>query len=118
MSPERLAIIVAAANVAGSTSRRSGAPTLALDSSRDTLVAWLKWNDPNGDWDKPYLWHEGLDGLFDPGWYVNADDGLPTHRFGDGALGEKLARDFVEQESPIADLWETIAEMLDEGEAV
>ena len=37
-----------AANEAGRSSRRSGAPRLHVDSSRQTLIRWLCWNDPNG----------------------------------------------------------------------
>ena len=47
-----LATLVAKANDAGRSSSRAGAaPTLAVDSDRATLIAWLKWNDRNGDFD-------------------------------------------------------------------
>lgn len=36
------------ANKVGRESRRSGAPVLDAGSSAETLVAWLRWNDPNG----------------------------------------------------------------------
>jgi hypothetical protein len=36
------------ANVIGKASRRPGAPTLSAESSRETLLAWLQWCDPNG----------------------------------------------------------------------
>jgi len=36
------------ANEAASLSRRGGAPTLEETSTRETLIAWLQWCDPNG----------------------------------------------------------------------
>lgn len=40
--------LVAKANEGGRLSRVPGAPHLTPESSRETLIAWLAWNDPNG----------------------------------------------------------------------
>jgi hypothetical protein len=50
------------ANEEASLSRRAGAPRLDADSSRETLLRWLKWNDPNGG----HLDHEAKADGFDP----------------------------------------------------
>jgi hypothetical protein len=47
------------ANRIGLESRSRGAPILRANSSVDQLIAWLKWNDPNGDYD-------GTSGEFEP----------------------------------------------------
>lgn len=36
------------ANEVGRTARYRGAPVLSPDSARETLIAWMQWNDPNG----------------------------------------------------------------------
>jgi len=36
------------ANEVGCLSRAPGAPSLASESGREVLLAWLQWNDPNG----------------------------------------------------------------------
>lgn len=38
----------AVANLAGLQSRRRGAPVLSEESTREQIVQWLQWNDPNG----------------------------------------------------------------------
>lgn len=48
LSQKHRADIAAWANVVGLKSRRSGAPSLSADSSRETLLRWLQWNDPDG----------------------------------------------------------------------
>ena len=45
-------VLANAANAAGRLSRRAGAPVLDADSPRETLIAWLQWNDRS-------LRHEG-----------------------------------------------------------
>lgn len=42
---ERIAELV---NIASHGSRRGGRPVLTGASDRETLIAWLQWNDPNG----------------------------------------------------------------------
>ena len=106
------AALVEAANEAGRNSRRAGAPTLTVDSDRLTLIAWLKWNDRNGDFDDPYVFHEGPDGLLPAGWYVSTSDDRVS--YADTAFGEADARSYAaEMTSPIADLWLVLAEMLE-----
>ncbi len=48
MSMIDTAKIAALANEAGEGSRRGGRPRLTADSDRETVIAWLQWNDPNG----------------------------------------------------------------------
>ena len=40
--------VIAAVNEAGRLSRRGGAPMLSTGSSREVILRWLQWNDPNG----------------------------------------------------------------------
>lgn len=40
--------LVRAANRLASEARRGGAPKLTESSSREEVVDWLQWNDPNG----------------------------------------------------------------------
>lgn len=40
--------LIREANILGETCRIPGAPLLRLDSSRETVLAWLQWNDANG----------------------------------------------------------------------
>lgn len=40
--------LAALANEAARTSRRSGAPLLSAESSREVVLDWLQWNDANG----------------------------------------------------------------------
>ena len=40
--------VASAANDAAQQSRSPGAPVLTPESSRDALIAWLQWCDPNG----------------------------------------------------------------------
>jgi hypothetical protein len=48
MSPSKRAALVVLANESSRLSRRGGAPRLTPESSRETLLAWLQWNDRNG----------------------------------------------------------------------
>lgn len=50
MNRKRLA---EAANEAGRSSRRRGAPRLHADSPREDVLRWLQWNDPNGGYLDP-----------------------------------------------------------------
>lgn len=54
------ATIARAANLAGRSSRRSGAPRLTETSRLDTLIAWLSWNDPNGAYSDEQTEIEGI----------------------------------------------------------
>lgn len=38
------------ANEVAMSSRRPGAPSLSDESTREQLIAWLSWNDPNGSY--------------------------------------------------------------------
>ena len=63
-------VLANAANAAGRLSRRAGAPVLDADSSRETLIAWLSWNDPNGAYTDEACVREGeppltLEGAWD-----------------------------------------------------
>ena len=104
-------VLAHAANAAARLSRRPGAPVLDVDSPRGTLIAWLKWNDGNGDFDDPVVWHEGPEGLLDEGWWVSAPEG---HRqwFGTGPEAESKARAHAASLTvSIDELWESLAGM-------
>lgn len=42
------------ANREARLSRRAGAPPLSADSPVDRIVAYLQWNDPNGEWERAH----------------------------------------------------------------
>ena len=42
--------IAVRANAAARDSSKSGAPRLSVDSKLSTLLAWLAWNDANGEY--------------------------------------------------------------------
>lgn len=46
-------LVAACANEISYSSRRRGAPKISIDSSRETIIDWLTWNDPNGDYYDP-----------------------------------------------------------------
>lgn len=48
MDSQRRNAIARDLNALSRRSRRIGAPTLAADSTRETLLDWLDWNDPGG----------------------------------------------------------------------
>jgi hypothetical protein len=48
-------------NLIGLQSRRVGAPEIAADSSREQLLRWLRWNDPNGIYSDAATEAEGYD---------------------------------------------------------
>lgn len=48
----RRAEAIEIANVEAATSRRPGAPRIYPNSSRETLLRWLVWCDPNGEWSR------------------------------------------------------------------
>ena len=105
------AVLARAANAAGRLSRRPGAPVLSAESPRETLIAWLQWNDGNGDFDNPVVWREGPEGLLDEGWWVSAPEG---HRqwFGTGPEAESKARAYAASLTvSIDELWESLASM-------
>jgi hypothetical protein len=105
------ATIAARCNAAAQGARYSGAPRLTADASRATLIAWLKWNDPNGEYDDPHVWREGPDGLMDEGWWVNAQGERPAW-FGTGQEAEAKARAYAEDyTTPLEDLWAILAEV-------
>ena len=41
------------ANAIGQASARRGAPHLTAEATRETLIAWLEWCDPNGTYADP-----------------------------------------------------------------
>lgn len=47
MNKEKIARV---ANEAVRLSRKRGGPRLSADSDVDELIAWLQWNDPNGNY--------------------------------------------------------------------
>ncbi len=66
--------IAAAANHVGRLSRYGGAPPLAEDSARETLVAWLQWCDPNGSHADALALRDGCDVYdLDRAWSAVAD---------------------------------------------
>lgn len=48
---EDRALLASCANEHGRQSRRIGARTLSATSSREDVLAWLQWNDPNGTYE-------------------------------------------------------------------
>ena len=48
MNTAKKQVVAIRANEAGRGSRRRGAPILSVRSSRETILDWLQWNDPNG----------------------------------------------------------------------
>jgi hypothetical protein len=56
-----LSVLAERANEAASLSRRAGAPRLTAESTRETLIAWLQWNDPNGSYTDELADIEGFD---------------------------------------------------------
>jgi hypothetical protein len=56
--------IAARANAEAKLCRYGGAPTLSADSPRESVVAWLQWNDPNGSHDDYLAEKDGCD-LYD-----------------------------------------------------
>lgn len=55
--------IAAAASEASRASRRRGGPVLTEGSSREALLRWLAWNDPNGTYADADCAAEDLDPL-------------------------------------------------------
>jgi hypothetical protein len=53
--------LVTAANALARESRRGGAPRLRIDASRETVIDWLQWNDPNGSHRDDLAIREGAD---------------------------------------------------------
>jgi hypothetical protein len=45
-----LSPVASAASLASRESRRAGGPALTPSSSRESLIEWLAWNDPNGSY--------------------------------------------------------------------
>lgn len=52
--------VIRKANQIGQLSRKGGAPRLDENSDIGTLIGWLEWNDPNGDY-REYELKEGVD---------------------------------------------------------
>lgn len=48
MTKASRAKLAKAANEAAALSRSAGAPVLSASSSREVVIRWLQWNDPNG----------------------------------------------------------------------
>lgn len=53
--------MAAQANKLAAQSRSPGAPRLTADSTREALIAWLQWNDPNGCHTDALAEVEGID---------------------------------------------------------
>lgn len=48
------------ANAGGMLSSNRGAPFVTVDSTRETLIAWLGWNDRNGTYSDDDCRREGM----------------------------------------------------------
>ncbi len=53
--------VAAQANAIADLSRRPGAPTLTATSTRETLIDWLMWCDPNGSHTDALATGDGVD---------------------------------------------------------
>lgn len=74
MTRKERADIADCANDAARGSRRGGAPWLTADSSRDAVIGWLQWNDPNGSHTDSLARREGGDPYdFEGAWRALGD---------------------------------------------
>lgn len=67
--------LAARANAAAHGARRT-APVLSERSSREAVIAWLAWNDPNGCYEDAHCLCEGMDPLDTEGAWAELDHTL------------------------------------------
>ena len=73
MSPQERASVARAANDLAAQSHARGAPGLSPDATRETLIAWLQWEDGNGAWSDADSRREGMDPItVDVAWHAVA----------------------------------------------